>query len=79
MFREAEALHSMGFKMADVYRKLRDELLNREIFDTLLEVSVLIERWWREYKRYQPRSSLGKWPPAPGVFEASNFTLQVVY
>ncbi len=79
MFREAVVLHSLGFKMADVCQKLRDELLNREIFDTLLEASVLIERWWREYKRYKPRSSLGKRPPAPEVFEASNFTLQVVY
>jgi len=31
------------------YSKLRDELLNREIFDTLLEVWVLLERWRREY------------------------------
>ncbi len=79
MLREAEVLHSHGFKMADVYRKLRDELLNREIFDTLLEASVLIERWWREYNRYRTRSSLDKRPPAPEVIEASNFTLQVVY
>ena len=29
--------------------KLRDELLNLEIFDTLLEVQVLVERWRRHY------------------------------
>ena len=29
--------------------KLRDELLEREIFDTLLEAKVLIERWRQEY------------------------------
>ena len=29
--------------------KLRDELLNLEIFDTLLEAKILIERWRREY------------------------------
>jgi len=56
--------------------KLRDELLNGEIFDTLLEASVLIERWRREYNRYQPHSSLGYKPPAP---EAVNLTLQVVH
>ncbi len=27
--------------------KLRDELLDRELFDTLLEAKVLIERWRR--------------------------------
>jgi putative transposase len=31
--------------------KLRDELLAREQFDTLLEAKVLIERWRREYNR----------------------------
>ena len=29
--------------------KLRDELLNREVFDTLLEAKVLVERWRRDY------------------------------
>ncbi len=29
--------------------KLRDELLNRELFDTVLEAKVLIERWRLEY------------------------------
>ena len=39
--------------------KLRDELLNLEIFDTLLEAKILIERWRREYKSdlIQPLSS----------------------
>ena len=45
--------------------KLRDELLNREIFDTLLEAKVLIERWRREYNTIRPHSSLGYRPPAP--------------
>ena len=56
--------------------KLRDELLNGEIFDTLLEARVLTERWRREYNRYRPHSSLGYRPPAP---EAANLTLQVVH
>jgi len=45
--------------------KLRDELLEREIFDTLLEAKVLIERWRREYNTIRPHSSLGYRPPAP--------------
>lgn len=42
--------------------KLRDELLNREIFDTLLEAQVLVERWRREYNTIRPHSSLGYRP-----------------
>ena len=45
--------------------KLRDELLNVEIFDTLLEAKVLIERWRWEYNTIRPHSSLGYRPPAP--------------
>ena len=45
--------------------KLRDELLNLEIFDTLLEAKILIERWRREYNQIRPHSSLGYRPPAP--------------
>lgn len=44
--------------------KLRDELLDREIFDTLLEARALIERWRVEYKTASPHSSLGYRPPA---------------
>ena len=45
--------------------KLRDELLNREIFTTLTEAKVLIEKWRREYNGVRPHSSLGYRPPAP--------------
>jgi len=45
--------------------KLRDELLNGEIFYTLLEARVLIEMWRRHYNRVRPHSSLGYRPPAP--------------
>ncbi len=45
--------------------KLRDELLNCEVFDTLLEARVLIERWRREYNTIRPHSSLNYRPPAP--------------
>jgi len=45
--------------------KLRDELLEREIFDTLLEAKVLVERWRRHYNRFRPHSALGYRAPAP--------------
>jgi putative transposase len=45
--------------------KLRDELLNREIFTTLIEAKVLISDWRKEYNQVRPHSSLGYRPPAP--------------
>ncbi len=45
--------------------KLRDELLNREIFTTLTEAKILIEWWRKEYNHIRPHSSLGYRPPAP--------------
>lgn len=45
--------------------KLRDELLNGEVFNTLREAQVLIEDWRRHYNRVRPHSSLGYRPPAP--------------
>lgn len=45
--------------------KLRDELLDRELFDTLQEAQVLIERWRVHYNTKRPHSSLGYRPPAP--------------
>jgi len=45
--------------------KLRDELLNGELFDTFLEAQVLVERWRRHYNAVRPHSSLGYRPPAP--------------
>jgi len=45
--------------------KMRDELLNREIFTTLTETKVLIEQWRKEYNQIRPHSSLGYQPPAP--------------
>lgn len=45
--------------------KLRDELLNGEVFNTLREAQVLIEAWRRHYNRVRPHSSLGYRPPAP--------------
>ena len=44
--------------------KLRDEILNTEIFSTLKEAKVLIERWRHHYNTIRPHSSLGYRPPA---------------
>jgi len=45
--------------------KMRDELLNREIFYTLKEAQILIERWRKDDNHIRPHSSLGYRPPAP--------------
>ena len=45
--------------------KLRDELLNGEIFYTLKEAQSLVQGWRREYNQVRPHSSLGYRPPAP--------------
>jgi len=62
--------------------KLRDELLNKEIFTTLLEAKVLIEEWRREYNQIRPHSSLGYRPLAPvtiqPVYKPATLTFQVV-
>ena len=45
--------------------RLRDELLDREVFYTLKATQVLIESWWRHYNAIRPHGSLGYRPPAP--------------
>src|SRR6476646_9521221 len=45
--------------------KLRDELLNGEIFYTLKEAQTVIESWRRHFDTVRPHSSLGYKPPAP--------------
>ena len=51
--------------MHNVNGKLRDELLDQEIFTTLEEAKVLIEQWRKEYNQVRPHSALGYQPPAP--------------
>ncbi|WP_369796851.1 IS3 family transposase [Belnapia sp. F-4-1] len=51
--------------------KLRDELLNAEVLNTLAEASVLIEQWRRHYNTVRPHSSLRYRPPAPEVLLTS--------
>ena len=47
--------------------KLRDELLNREIFTTLTEARVLTEEWREGYNQIRPHSALHYQLPAPEV------------
>ena len=48
--------------------RLRDELLNGEIFYTLKEAQIVIESWRRHYNAVRPHASLGYKPPALEVF-----------
>ena len=45
--------------------KMRDELLNGELFTNIMEARVLIEGWRREYNTTRPHSAKGYRPPAP--------------
>jgi putative transposase len=45
--------------------KMRDELLNGELFDTLLEAKVIVGQWVNHYNKIRPHSALGQRPPAP--------------
>jgi transposase InsO family protein len=48
--------------------RLRDELLNGEIFYTLREAQIVIESWRRHYNAVRPHASIGYQAPAPEVF-----------
>jgi transposase InsO family protein len=48
--------------------KLRDELLNGEIFDTILEARAVTEDWRRLYNTIRPHSSLRYRAPAPEAY-----------
>jgi putative transposase len=45
--------------------KLRDECLNAEIFHSLKEAQIVIEKWREEYNTRRPHSAAGYRPPAP--------------
>jgi putative transposase len=78
-------IHGVGGKTAFIERgspwengyvesfngKLRDELLNGEVFNTLREAQVLIEEWRRHYNQVRPHSALGYRPPAPETLPAA--------
>ena len=66
--------------------KLRDELLNGEIFYTLKEATIMIERWRVHYNTKRPHTSLGYRPPAPETIQMprtimtyENWILNLVY
>ena len=69
--RTVEIETGKGLGIADACRKLgiteqfRDELLNGELFYTLHEAQVLVERWRRQYNTQRPHSALDYRPPAP--------------
>lgn len=54
--------------------KLRDELLNREIFTTVTEAKILIEEWRKEYNQVRPHSALNYRPPAPEAVMVATLT-----
>jgi transposase InsO family protein len=62
--------------------KLRDELLNVELFGTLFAAQVLIENWRKDYNQIKPHSALGYRPPAPEAilpgYGSTTLTLRVV-
>jgi len=58
--------------------KMRDELLNGEIFYTLKESEILIEMWRKEYNTVRPHSSLGYRPPVPAAIMIPTTQLQLV-
>ena len=57
---------------------MRDELLDREVFYTLLEVRVLTEQYRLTYNRIRPHSSLGYRPPTPETFLPTNLVPDLV-
>ncbi len=48
--------------------RLRDELLDGEVFYTLREAQIIIESWRRHYNTVRPHASIGYRAPAPEVF-----------
>ena len=50
--------------------RLRDELLNGEVFYTLKEAQIIIEQWRKHYNTKRPHSALGHRPPAPESINA---------
>jgi len=51
--------------------RMRDELLNGELFYSLKEAQIIIESWRRHYNGIRPHSSLRYKAPAPEVFVPS--------
>lgn len=58
--------------------KMRDELLNLEIFYSLKEAQVLIEMWRKHYNTIRPHSALGYRPPVPATVLVLSTQIQSV-
>ena len=58
--------------------KMRDELLNLEIFYSLKEAQVLIAMWRKHYNTVRPHSSLGYRPPVPATVLVQHTQIQSV-
>ena len=70
--------HDVLEVLADLFNgKLRDELLNGEIFYSLAEAAVLVEQWRREYNTVRPHSACGGSPPAPEAIKPSPWFLRM--
>ena len=52
--------------------KLRDELLNGEMFYTLKETKIMIERWRIHYNTKRPHTRVGYRPPARETIQITN-------
>jgi putative transposase len=51
------------------HSRVRDELLNLELFSCLTGAQVVIDYWRQDYNQHRPHSALGRKPPA--VFAAA--------
>jgi len=58
--------------------KMRDELLNGEIFYSLKEAQIVIEMWRKEYNIIRPHSALGYHPPVPEAMLVPSTQIQPV-
>ena len=59
-----------------LHGKLRDELLNGEIFYSPKEAQTVIVQWRWHYNTKRPHSALGYRPPAPGVHSPKPMPLE---
>jgi putative transposase len=58
--------------------RMRDELLNGELFYSLKEAKIVIENWRRHYNGVRPHTSLGYQPPAPETYVPNHTALPSV-
>jgi len=63
------------YRPEEIIAKLRDGLLDGELFDTLTEAQILLADWRRLYNGLRPHRSLGGRPPAPGTLAWPGFSL----